>query len=198
MKGVGFFSSLLFALPLYLLLRAGNLSEVVLFLLAALIHEAGHLFAAIASGYVPKGFFLSPAGVSLRLDLSLAPYRKEILIHCAGPLANGVALIVAFFFLRLNFSFSLLYFFFCNGLFLFFNVMPVKGLDGYQALYAVISLRWDEENAERVLTPLHRIFSVFIFLFGIWSLIRFRNASLLVFSLLEILEGQTKKATNFS
>jgi len=194
----GLFSSLLFLLPLYLLLRTGNLSDVALFLLAALIHEAGHLLAAVALGYGPKGFFVTPAGLSLRLDLSLAPYRKEIMIHCAGPLANGIALFAAFLLLRFDFSFPLLYFFFCNGLFLFFNVMPVKGLDGYQALYAALSLHLDEDTAERILSPLHRIFFVLIFLFGLWALIRFRNASLLVFSFLEILEGQTKKATRIS
>ncbi|MBR3837884.1 MAG: hypothetical protein IKJ74_07055 [Clostridia bacterium] len=198
MKGAGLFSFFLFALPLYLLLRTGSLSEVGLFLLAALIHEAGHLFAAIALGYRPKGFLLTPAGASLRLDLSLAPYRKEVLIHSAGPVANGTAMLVTFLFLRFHFSFLLLYFFFCNGLFLFFNLMPVKGLDGYQALHAALSLRRDEETAERFLLPLHRLFFVFIALLGIWALIRFHNASLLVFSFLEILEGQTKKATRIS
>lgn len=168
---------------------------MLLFLLAAALHEAGHLAAAFLSGCGIRRFSLSPAGAELEMNFSLVPYKKEIAVYLAGPLGSALGMLISFFLLRRSFEAHLLYFFFCNLLFFFFNLLPVRGLDGYQALYALLCLYSEREQAEKYLETLSRFFFILLFIGGILLLAKYKNASLLFFCLYLIPKGKTKKAT---
>ena len=61
-------------------------------LLAALLHEMGHLAAMVGVGMPPREIRLNPFGVDLvKQETTGRSYGKEVLVSLAGPLANGLA-----------------------------------------------------------------------------------------------------------
>ena len=186
--------SLFFFLFLLFLCRE-NLTEAFLFLLAATLHEAGHVISAALLGCGIRRFSLSPEGATVKIDFSLLPYKKEIAVYLAGPAGNGIGMLIAFFLLRHHFTANALYFFFCNLLFLLFNLLPVKGLDGYQALSSFFRMYREEEGVESILTKISGFFYTLLLAGGVLLLILCRNASLFFFCLFLIPKRKTKKAT---
>lgn len=164
-------------LPL-LLFFGGQWWELSLFLGAVLLHEAGHVAAIFLTGNKIAELILSPTGATIRLEHSFCPYKKEIFIALAGPFFNLIADVVTLFRLRSSFCEPLLFFFFCNALLFFLNLLPIGGLDGERALFHWFSWRTDPFRAEEVT----RFFSgVFLFLLSgcsVYLLLATNNPSL--------------------
>lgn len=95
-------------------------------LLAAAVHELGHLIALAAVGGKVERFTLAALGAELRLSAGLS-YARELPVALAGPLTSlALALIAAEqgHFLPAGLSLAL-------GL---FNLLPIQPLDGGRAV----------------------------------------------------------------
>ncbi len=152
--------------------------------------------ALIFAGERRLFFRLRPAGAEIHFDASLLPYRKEILIHLAGPLAGIFSMGVTLLLIRARPAYDLFYFFFCNLFLTLLNLLPIKGLDGYHALFALFCLHTTPEQAARRLSPVHCFFSLFILCLGVGLLIKLKNPSLLFFYFM--VTGKRKSYENFS
>ena len=172
--------------------------DLLIFLSAVLLHEAGHLACASLLGYRTRGILLSLSGAKIFLFESLIPYKKEILIFLSGPLTNLLFCIPGFFLLRWHFTRMGVLFFFSHLLLALFNLLPLPGLDGEGALSSFLSLYLDPETRDEKMTKIRKITFVLFLLFALLFLIGGNNPSLffLCFSLSE--EKKTKKATNNS
>lgn len=113
------------------------------FLLAAAIHELGHLLALRFMGAVPERLTLSACGAELTVRSGLS-FRRELLLCLAGPAANlltGMGLsALGRWPLLLGASLLL-----CA-----FNLLPLRPLDGGNALFAFLSLVCAPDRAERL------------------------------------------------
>ena len=168
--------------------------EGALFFLAVLIHEGGHLLAILASGERPLGFGVGLGGAWIRLDSSFLPYRKEMRIHLAGPLAGIATALITIGIFRIRFSLPLLHFFFCNFFLSSLNLLPIKGLDGYHALFSFLCIRHSRERAMDLLIPVHTFFSLVLLISGIALWMGTKNPSLIIFWFL--LAGKRKSYEN--
>lgn len=163
--------------------------------LAALIHELGHLAAAVACGVRITGMRLDLFGARLELP-GLLSYRQELLVALGGPAANlltaavlsrawtacgcpvcgaspslsGWALVLG---VLLPASLGL-----CAV-----NLLPVATLDGGRILSCLLSLTLGADAARRVLRLLSLFLLSLLWLLSVYALLRAGQfLSLFVFS----------------
>lgn len=183
----------LFPLPFLLLFFGGKPWEIPLFFCAAALHEFGHILAAKLTGNSFSSIYLSPFGAKLLLENKYCPYRKEIFLFLAGPLANFVSVVIALFLLRLSFTEPLLFFQFSSAVLGFFNLLPIGGLDGNKALLAFLLQFSEEEKALAIADTISFFFTIAILVLGILLYRQTKNFSLLTISLSFILENNNEK-----
>ena len=117
----------------------------LLTLLAALLHEAGHLITARALGIGVAEITLLPLGADIRFS-RLPTYREDIITGAAGAAAN---LISALLLLPLT-AHSAARYFVCSSLALAaINLLPIRSLDGGTVLRGVLSARLPEHSHYR-------------------------------------------------
>ena len=183
----------LFLLPWLFLFFASRPEETLLFALAVLIHEGGHLIAIVSFGVPIERFSLTPLGAEIISADPYLPYRKEIVISLAGPMAGLLFCGGLVFLLRQVFSALILYFFFCNLFLSLFNLLPAKGLDGGRALFSLLCQFSDHETANSVLGAVHAITVFLLTVLGILLLKESRNPSLFCIALSLIFGEKEKK-----
>ena len=115
-------------------------------LLACLIHELGHVAAALAFGGRADRLSRTVVGAELRIAYP-APlsYGRESLVALAGPAANllaGGAALALGCYLPAALSFGI-------GA---FNLMPIQPLDGGRVLYNLLADWLDPDWADRLMT----------------------------------------------
>ena len=133
-------------------------------LIAAALHELGHITAAklckIPLGELKLGIF----GAALTPQSSCFSYKKEILLCIAGPAVNLSSAILIYPFIHNGNGFISL--FFSASLFLgSLNLLPIKDFDGGRVLSCTLSYIYSPEIAWRTLNILS-----FILIFSLWSL----------------------------
>lgn len=109
-----------FLTAVFLPFCVGGLSLALPFLLAAAVHEAGHLLALRLLRIPVKQIELRASGAVIRSELCGAP--REAWAAAAGPAAN---LLLAGLFYRLWPMLS-----FCGAMLCCYNLLPVSSLDG--------------------------------------------------------------------
>lgn len=115
-------------------------------LLACLVHEVGHVAAAMACGGWVERLSLTVVGAELTFSYR-APlsYGRDSLIALAGPAAN----------LLLGGTFFVLHWHLPAAMSLgigVFNLLPILPLDGGRVLYGLLADRLDPDWADRLLT----------------------------------------------
>lgn len=151
---------------------------------AALIHEAGHVAAALAMGGTIAELRLLPFGVSMRLEggLFLLGYRRDAIIALSGPAANLLALGAFAAAARVMSAPPQLFAYFILadlGLCLV-NLIPALPLDGGRALEALLLSALSPRAARVVMLVLSITFTGLVFASGLWLLAATGyNASLL-------------------
>lgn len=114
--------------------------------LAALLHEAGHLLAWLPVTRQRPQLSLSVGGLSLRMLPGSCGRIGETLILAAGPAANLLAAIIGLYLLTIQAK-SAYYLFIGANLFMgAFNLMPFSFLDGGRLLRL-----WCFRRGERIL-----------------------------------------------
>jgi len=96
-------------------------------LVAALLHEGGHLLAMLCVGVPPEDCVLGAFGARIRLGHRLPSYRKNLVISMAGPAANFVCAFLLFALGRVTPAVVHL----VLGL---LNLLPATALDGGEIL----------------------------------------------------------------
>ncbi len=135
-----------------------SISVTVMTLLAAAIHECGHL-AVITLTCGHKATTPIPKINGMRITPSvILSYKEEILAALGGPCAN-----ILFFLILLPFcnkadgyaiTFSMI-----NLMTALSNLLPVSGFDGYKIALNAVALKFGSESAERLLSAFSFLFS---------------------------------------
>lgn len=152
-------------------------------LIAAALHELGHIVAAricrIELGELRLGIF----GASLSSRVMLCSYKKEIALCLAGPLTNLMSVLAAYPFLSAENKFGSL--FIGASLFLgCLNLLPIYEFDGGRILFCILTSRLSLSSASAIIKG-----TSFVLIFILWSLsvyllLRLSSSiSLFVFSL---------------
>lgn len=162
---------------------------------AALIHELGHLAAAVACGVRITGMRLDLFGARLELP-GLLSYRQELLVALGGPAANLLTATVLFRAWTAcgcpvcGASPSLSGWALVLGVLLpaslglcAVNLLPVASLDGGRILSCLLSLTLGADAARRVLRLLSLFLLSLLWLLSVYALLRAGQfLSLFVFS----------------
>lgn len=152
-------------------------------ILAAFLHELGHLTAAKLCNIPLKELKLGIFGAAIVTESTLCSYEKETLLALSGPLVNIFsAATLALVFKETGEFFT---YFLNASLFLgILNLLPVYEFDGGRILFCAISRRASPETALKALKA-----TSFIVIFSLWSLSVYltlklsESISLFVFSL---------------
>lgn len=139
----------------------GSARLLGIFLLAALAHELGHIAMAKLLGLHIHALTLSAQGAELELLEEHTSFYKDMLLCLSGPMVNllwvgGCAAIKGSpLFLGANLLLGA------------FNLLPVRPLDGGNALYALLSCLTDWQTAQRVTGGISLLFSVVVTVAGL-------------------------------
>lgn len=168
-------------MPVALFLTHSYLSLAAL--LAAALHEMGHIAVAKICNIDLGELRLSIFGASLTPRSLLCSYKKEILLCLAGPLVNLIsALLLAPLFDGAS-SFGGL--FIRASLFLgLLNLLPIHELDGGRILFCLLSLRLSVGTATRIIKVISFVLIFSLWCLSVYLLLRLSSSlSLFVFSL---------------
>ena len=144
-----------------------------LILMSVLLHEAGHLFVMCLFGVGIEGVTLLPIGIDIKRKQTYISYPKEIILALAGIFVN---LVVFFIFKEHEF------FAYTNLLYATINLIPVKGLDGGNALEALLLCRLSPCRTEAVLKAVSAVFCILLWMIGVYVLL-ILNGNISIFAL---------------
>ena len=143
---------------LFLFLLNGT-AVTLLMLLAATLHEAGHITAAISLGAKIRRFDVELWGGKIIYGGNLS-YRDEAVIALSGIALNLLTFATAF--LLVGDSSLGLFFALANLAFAVLNLLPIKTLDGYVALNACLYAVTEQEKADSALKGLNSAFMLIL------------------------------------
>lgn len=121
----------------------GQFLELLTLFTIVLIHEMGHVCAALLAGVTVKSVQLLPfGGVALIEDHGRLTAGREIGIALAGPLQNVLMILITLGLQQAGIGSSafLAYFIQANAIIALFNLLPVLPLDGGKIVQAMLSL----------------------------------------------------------
>lgn len=152
-----------------------SLYTLIIFL-SALLHECGHLIFMSAFGVGIEKIIILPVGARIIEKQSLISYGKEIIISAGGCIFN---LLIFLLFYK---SFPV---FACTNLFFFtLNILPIYSLDGGRIVRLISTMRYNPEKAERTVHRVSFVFSVILWVFGVYIMLCLKgNLSLFALSL---------------
>ena len=113
--------------------------------IAAMLHEIGHVAVMLRQGIGLRDITVTPYGLEINKKRDYKSFPEEISVTLAGSLVNLICFAALYGyggFLRLLAEASLML-----GL---LNLMPVLCLDGGEALFALLSLFYLPDKAERI------------------------------------------------
>ncbi len=146
-------------------------------LLAAFIHECGHLLSAVFLKLTPSAVSATSAGLKMHIPYLDADNGKHIIIAVFGALFNIITFAVTFLFCP-RFAAA-------NLAICILSLLPADPFDGGRIVHLIIEKFLSQEKAELIMLILTLIVLIFVVTAGTYILIRSRyNFSLLVLSLL--------------
>lgn len=167
---------------LFLFLLNGFLSTAVI-LLAAIVHEAGHIAAAILCGAAVERFDIELWGGRMYYG-GMNGYKKELFISVGGIIANialaPLGLISVFgIYGKLFFAACV-----CYGL---VNIIPAKTLDGGEALRCILGLSCDGDTAYAAEKAVNTLSVFFVCAVGLTlSILTGFNSSVLMLAVITV------------
>lgn len=144
-QGITLQLSLLFPFSIVVLLSLDTSRVTELCLFASLLHEIGHAMAMCLLRDKPSQITMGFFGMRVRREKThRISYVGSALVSLAGPFMNAVFVVL---FSCLNNPIAASVHAIIGG----FNLLPVYSLDGGEALYALLCLRYEEETADAIL-----------------------------------------------
>lgn len=164
-------------------LRSENVLYAVLF---SLFHEMGHLTAMTALGNAPQSVSFELTGINIkRMEQTDVSLIREIIIALAGPLFNLIFFLFFVLIYSQNGSAKAFNAASVNLIFMIFNLLPVKGLDGGKVLYYSVSQLFSYRSARIILALSSIVFILLMLSYGIYILYVTRyNFTMLIIALM--------------
>lgn len=155
----------LFPLTLAVYILAGQGLLIAAYMLALLLHEAGHWFAAERLRLPVEQIELTPFGGVMQITQSggLAG-RQGFLLACAGVAVNALSFLGTALLLRRAVSPFAVYFALANLSMLMINLLPALPLDGGRMVMALLSSRFPRAKLLRAMLLAGRILAVSLIL----------------------------------
>jgi len=122
------------------------LSDVILLLVSAAVHEAGHLLAAKLIGVPFRRMKFCTAGGVITFDFSGTSYLCEAFVHLGGSLFGMASALICYAVL----SDAALGYLGVTVMLSAVNLLPVRGLDGGAVLSALLNMIFLPDTAERI------------------------------------------------
>ena len=164
------FVCLLFAISLF-----DGVNHPFLLLLALLLHEAGHILTARLVGAPLLTFSAGLCGLSLSFDFSALSYPREMAVLLSG---SGMGLFCAL--LSHLFRPESYYFPAVSASLAIVNLLPIRGLDGGEALHCLFRCFLLPDPACRIMKGISFLAAAAFWLATLWIALRIRpNLSLL-------------------
>ncbi len=147
----------------------GQFLEIITLFTIVIIHELGHVFAAISYGWKIKEIQLLPFGGMASIEESSQNVWEEFIVAIAGPLQNFTMIFVAIAFQRFNvWSDSWTTFFIqANMVIGLFNLLPISPLDGSKMVKALLFIYFPFRRAMLVSIFVSIVLIIVIFLYTI-------------------------------
>lgn len=140
--------------------------------IASIFHEAGHLLAFLFLGHPPKELHFELSGIRLVPQKKLLSTWEDFLVLISGSLVN---IILFFISLKSFFIFS-----FFNLAIAFFNLLPMKSLDGGQILLVFLQRIFGDFKGEKISEVIFGVTALALICGGIYLFLKVRNFTLLV------------------
>ena len=176
--------------PLFIafLLFSSNRIYTLLGLLAAALHELGHIAAAKLVSIRLSSLSLDLLGARLTTERRLTSYKDEIILCAAGPLVNFAVSTTVFLILpNINnasaFYEYMSFFATASAALGILNLLPIKSFDGGRILECILCRFSGERPALRALSVLSFVSCFSLWCLSVYLIIKTGNSlSLFVFS----------------
>ena len=150
---ISFFFTALIALLLFL----DKTGLMCVGLLSAVIHETGHLIAMLIVGAKPEKMRFCAYGVLINKNVNMKSRLAQMLVFSGGCIFN-VAFAVVSALLWKNGAEGFIYFCAANIITALFSALPIKGLDGYDMLTLILSIKLPLNRAEKTASIIGAVF----------------------------------------
>ena len=144
--------------PLFILLGLlmavlGHGYEFLSYLVTVVIHEMGHSTVAEKYGYVLDDLKLMPYGAVINGTIDGIKPKEEIIIAASGPITNLIAAIIftAVWWVIPSSYFFTQAFVYANIVNALFNLMPVFPLDGGRIMLCMLSKKFNQNKAYKII-----------------------------------------------
>ena len=154
-------------------------------LAGVVLHESGHMLAAVLLGIPLRSLDIGTFGASLKVRGSLISYPKEFLLCAAGPAMNFIsAIAVAIFSDHSGYYSECGEWFIAVSIMLgLLNLLPAEGFDGGRMLAVVTSSLFGPRASARLLSFTTFSSIVLLWMISVYLLIRYGTSlSLFVFT----------------
>lgn len=146
--GCTFTVSFPFLTIITLLLLVDNNGTMIYGVIAALIHELGHIFAMIISGCKPQKISFRAFDINIvDTDRIKRSYNDDIFILSAGPISNIIFCIVLYIVYRLTGYMWIIKPIYENIFIAIFNILPIESLDGGQIVFNLLCRKLNIKTA---------------------------------------------------
>jgi stage IV sporulation protein FB len=140
-------------------------------LLAAVMHELGHLTVMYLCGIEAEQVTFYPFGLDIRADKYSRTYGQEVIIRLAGVIANFVCAACSFvIYLYVN-NIYVSFFMVVNVILLIVNIIPIKSLDGGMALENLLLMRYDITKVGTVMKVVSFVFLLLLWVAAVYLLL---------------------------
>ncbi len=123
----------------------------------AFLHEAGHLVFMKHYGVEISRISIYPFGVDMRTDSKNLGYAQEAIISISGTATSFILFLISLPLFRLYPKLSVFAFLTSNFMFFIVNFLPVKGLDGGNALFSLLLMKYDFTKAYRIFSHISTV-----------------------------------------
>ena len=147
----------------FCVLTVGGASTIALLpLLAALIHELGHITVMLLCKQKIVKIKILPIGLDIKTAPCVSSYKTDIAVSVAGILANLCTVLICS---QFDDTFALSFFKMSNMILIILNILPIRSLDGGQILERTLECATAPDTAEKIMKTVS-----FICLFLLWSI----------------------------
>lgn len=160
-------------------------SNVILTIVASMLHEVGHLILMLVLDSKPEKVRFELTGINIiRKQETRISTKKEICISLGGPLINFINVVICCVILCVYSSNSITTFACINLILMIFNLLPIKKLDGGTALHYLLLKKCDFRLSSVLLKITSVFFILIIFIWGIYIFIVSKyNISLIIIAI---------------
>ncbi len=155
----------IFVIPAIII--SGFAGEYLIVFISIVLHELGHMFAAVLMNFKVYSLSILPIGLSAQIDFGPGSIFKRIFVYIAGPLTNLIIVILLTSSLQINAQSNSYFLISINVYLAFFNLLPTLPLDGGRIVNEIIAGKVGFFKAGRYMKKLSLILSIVLMVIGI-------------------------------